>query len=281
MTALYIISFLLLAVAAVLLLNLTPEQIFVKAYGNLFGVDATADKSLGIKLMESILGMYGDDRDFADLQEQVAYELLSHFYRTDQPDLFFPYLKSALQKGYDKVLSLLFEVYRNQWHPEILCQETDLSLPLFHRLYKGNFGQEADIDGLLLTAKPAELQAFPEATSDLPQIGALQFDGHTAYFQKSAVEDHAVSLIVDGHRIAQYDVCASFGDVSFLYLAYDEGRRALLSLYADFDHYGPETITRASAYHFDGETVLTATLMSEWLKGIRQLPYSPYTFKIN
>ena len=36
---------------------LTPEQIFIKAYGYLFGVTDQGDKGVGIRLMESILAM--------------------------------------------------------------------------------------------------------------------------------------------------------------------------------------------------------------------------------
>ena len=261
--------------------NLTPEQIFVKAYGNLFGVDATADKSLGIKLLESILGMYGDDQEFTDFQEQVACELLSHFYRTNQPDLLYPYMRSAVEKQNDRVFPLLFNLYRTQWHSEFLCREADLSFALLEKLYKKNFETDLDVAKLICSTKERALQSFSDSTSDLPHIGELEFDGHTAYFQKSLTEDRTVNLFIDGRCVSKYSVYSSCGDVYLLYMAYDRKHRSLITLHADFDHYGPETYTRCEIYLFDGHHIRFYSFGSEWLRGLRQLPYSPYTFKLN
>ena len=79
--------------------------------------------------------------------------------------------------------------------------------------------------------------------------------------------------------MASYDVYASCGDASFVYLAYDDTSGLLLTLYADFDHYGPETITKAVAYQIGNHAIRSYSQSSEWLKGQRQLPYSPYTFR--
>ena len=119
---------------------LTPEQVFVKAYGCLFGVEHAGDKSLGVRLMESILGSYGSDEEFVALQKQVAYELLTHLYRTNEPELLFTYLRSALQKGYDDLFPLLSEIYQKQWHSELLQRQSALSMALFAHFYRKNFG---------------------------------------------------------------------------------------------------------------------------------------------
>lgn len=260
--------------------NLTSEQIFVKAYGELFSVHSNADKSLGIKLMESILGMYGLDDDFTALQEQVAYELLSHFYRTNQPDLFFLYMKSSLAKGFNNATALLINPYRDQWHPEILCRELDLSMALLKNLYLRNYGQDFCFSNLIQTAKQKEFQTFSDEISDAPHVGELIFDNHSAYFQKSNVKEKTVNLILDGVCVSQYDIYSSFGDSSFLFMAYSQKHHALITLYSDFDHYGPETLTQGEIYLLDDKDIKLYTFTSEWLKGIRPLPYSHYTFNI-
>lgn len=260
---------------------LTPEQVFAKAYGVLFGVDSDTEKSVGIRLMESILGLYGDDREFADLQEQVAYELLSHFCRTDQPELFISYMKSSMEKGYKKAIPLLFHMYSNQWHSELWRYETELSLKMTEELFRTNFNHSLDVEDLIENkAKKCELSTSSDPVSDLPHIGELLFFNHIAFFQKSSTEDRTVNLIIDGRCVAQYDVYASYGDAYFLYMGYDEEHNALIVLYSDFDHYGPETYTRAEFYVIKDGLTEKYTFGSEWIKGRKQLPYSPYTFNI-
>lgn len=260
--------------------HLTPEQVFVKAYGYLFGVGSPTDKSVGIKLMESILNMYESDKEFAELQEQVACELTKHLYRVNEPDLFFPYMKYSLAKEYKEAFTLLFNMYRDQWHPEILCNEPDLSLILLEKLYQNNFGKKWDADEIIRESEESELQISSDPVSDTPHIGELVFDEHIAYFQKSITEDRTVDLIIDGCCVATYDVYASFGDIYSLYMAYDPERRILITLYSDFDHYGPETITKGRIYRIDKDRIKAYDFCSDWMKGLRKLPYSPYTFNI-
>ena len=260
--------------------NLTPEQMFVKAYGNLFGVDSASDKSMGIQLMESILSIYGSDKEFTDLQEQVSFELLRHFYRTNQPELFLPYLKSALNKGYDKVISLLYDAYRTQWHPELFCYEHELSMILLKTLYRNHYQQELNISEMIRGSNRVAVRKAPDRDSDQPHIGELIFDDHVAYFQKSGAEERTVKLIIDGQCVSTYDVYASYGDVYLLFMAYDAEHRALITLHADFDHYGPETCTKGEIYCFDGAEIEVGSFASDWVKGLRRLPYDPYTFHI-
>lgn len=260
--------------------HLTPEQVFVKAYGYLFGVGENTDKSIGIKLMESILNMYESDKEFAELQEQVACELIKHLYRVDKPELFLPYMKSALAKEYKQVFPLLFNMYRDQWHPEFLCNESNLSFILFEKFYQNNFGKKWDADEIISKSDGYEIQLSLTPISDMPHVGELAFDGHTAFFQKSITKDRTVSLIIDGCCVAEYDVYASYGDVSFLYMAYDVQQRMLITLYADFDHYGPETITNGRIYRIDKDKIIAYDFCSDWIKGLRKLPYSPHTFAI-
>lgn len=260
--------------------HLTPEQVFVKAYGYLFGVGEDTDKSIGIKLMESILNMYESDKEFAELQEQVACELIKHLYRVDKPELFFPYLKSALAKGYKQAFSLLFSIYRDQWHPEILCNEPELSFLLFEKFYQHYFGKKWDADEIVSQSEGYEIQLSLAPVSDMPHVGELVFDGHTAFFQKSVTKSCTVSLMIDGCSVAKYAVYASVGDVYLLYMAYDVQQHMLITLYADFDHYGPETIIDGRIYKFDEGKITAYEFCSEWIKGLRELPYSPYTFQI-
>lgn len=260
--------------------HLTPEQVFVKAYGYLFGVGENTDKSIGVKLMESILNMYESDKEFAELQEQVACELIKHLYRVDKPELFFPYLKSALAKGYKQAFSLLFSIYQTQWHPEILCNEPELSFMLFEKFYQHYFGEKWDADKIISQSDGSEIQLSLTPVPEMLHVGELVFDGHTAFFQKNVTKSKNVSLIIDGCRVADYDVYASYGDVYLLYMAYDVQRHMLITLYADFDHYGPETMFTGRIYKFDKEKITAYDFSSEWIKGLRRLPYAPHTFQI-
>ena len=62
-----------------------------------------------------------------------------------------------------------------------------------------------------------------------------------------------------------------------MYMAYDAGQHALIVLHSDFDHYGPESHTTAELYVID-DGIRKYAFGSEWIKGIKPLPYSPYTF---
>ncbi|MBQ9745923.1 MAG: toll/interleukin-1 receptor domain-containing protein [Clostridia bacterium] len=260
---------------------LTPDQVFMKAYGCLFGVGAEADKSLGIKLMESILGSYGDDEEFVELQKQVAYELLSHFYRANKPELFFTCIKPLLAKGFDNLFPLLFDVYMYQWHTELLCRETELSFALFKHLYKTNFGEEWDSAHFAdIIEKQEPWKADEAAFAALPHIGELECGAYTAYFRKSESEERTAELILGGKRVQVYDVYAGYGDVYLLFMAYNAEHRLLLTLHSDFDHYGPETLLRGGVYRVDEDGIRACAFASDWLRGLRRLPYNPHTFNI-
>ncbi len=261
---------------------LTPEQVFIKAYGALFGVDSNQDKSLGIRLMESILSGYESDKEFVDLQKQVSEELLKHLYRTNQPELFFACLKSAINKNYPAAYEMLFNVYYRQWHPEILSLSSELSMALFRDFYKKNFG--CDYDGESVSKKLDE-SAIANITStsidfSLPRIGEIECDGYSAFFQRSPNETRTVNLVLNGKCVRSYEVYASFGDVYSLFLSYDSKNRILISLHSDFDHYGPETNILVSFYRQDPDGVRELSLYSDWQKGLRRLPFHPYTFGI-
>lgn len=259
---------------------LNPEQMFIKAYGYLYHVIPDSDKNVGVKLLESILNICDFDTDFTKLQEQVACELINHLYRVNEPELFFVQIKAALAKGYQKIRELLFNVYRDQWHPDYLCDETDLSMVLFEELYQNNFGKKWNAEAVMDCSKEEIVTPTVSAPSDLPRIGEVRFDGHRAYFQKSSTENRMVDLIIDSQKVADYDVYASCGDVYCLYLAYDSKSKLLITLYSDFDHYGPETITSGEIYKIEQDQIKAYPFCSDWLKGLRKLPYSPYAFRI-
>lgn len=281
---------------------LTPEQVFIKAYGCLFGVTALGDKSEGVKLMESILASYTADKDFEIFQKEVALELLCHFYRSDQPALFFTYLKLAIDKGLDgkmpdrisylffdgttkyikSIYEFLFLAYKESFHSEVLSYESELSFALFKACYHQNFGREFEKDELLSAldaAEPISLDRY-QVLEEGKAVGVTVFDTHRAYLQRAQVDPHAVDLIVDGRRIATYDLYASFGDVYMIYLAYDREGDALLVLHSDFDHYGVECATTLQAFRLEGESIRCVTKYSDWLRGRRDLPYNPHTFGI-
>ncbi len=260
--------------------HLTPEQIFVKAYGHLFGVSSNTDKSIGVKLMESIVNMYGNDKEFEDLQAQVSYELLAHLYRVNEPELFFAYFNSAIDKCNKSAYTLLFNIYRNQWHPELLCNESNLSMILFKKLYQANFQKNWDADEVINTAEKCELRIQNVTASENPRIGEIRFDGHVAYLQKNLSSPTEVNLIIDSQVLNTFNVFASYGDVYFVYLAYDSEKNILLTLHADFDHYGPETNTSVQIYKIEQDGIKSYKQYSDWHKGRKDLPYSPYTFNI-
>lgn len=261
---------------------LTPEQVFMKAYGCLFGVDAEADRSLGVKLMESILGSYGGDEEFIALQKQVAYELLAHSFRSNRPELFFTYILPLTEKGFDNLFPLLFEVYSSCWHAELLCRETELSMAMLRHFHKTHFGESFDADAFAARIDAAEPLPIckPAPASALPHIGELDCGGYTAYFRKSETEERTVNLIIGGQCVQSYDVYASYGDIYLLFLAYDAKRRLIITLHSDFDHYGPETIIRGGVFRVDEDGIRSCAFTSDWLRGLRRLPYSPTTFKI-
>jgi hypothetical protein len=260
--------------------HLNPEQMFIKAYGYLYHVIPDGDKNLGVKLLQSILNIYDFDADFTQLQEQAACELINHLYRVNEPERFFAHLKTALSKGYRKTFELLFNVYRDQWHPDYLCNETDLSMLLFEALYQKNFGKKWNVEEAMACSKEEVITPTVVTDLGLPHIGELRFGGHSAYFQKSVLESRCVDLIIDSQKIAVFDVYVSYGDVYTLYLAYDSKRKLLITLYADFDHYGPETATKCQIFKIEQDQIKTYTFYSDWLKGLRKLPYAPYTFGI-
>ena len=189
------------------------------------------------------------------------------------------YMKSALSKKYAKVLPLLFEVYYKNWHPEVLCYETELSFKLFEHLYQRGFEQNWDADKAIQSAASEELKEFPLPLSNEPRIGELIFEGHTAYFNRIEGQS-AVALIVDDKCLAQYEVYASYGDVYSLFMAYDAEHRMLTVLHSDFDHYGPETCTMCRMFSFEGDDISVSSFYSDWQKGLRKLPYHPYIFNI-
>ena len=259
--------------------HLNPEQMFIKAYGYLYQVIPDSDKNIGVKLLQSILNIYDVDSDFTQLQEQVACELINHLYRVNEPELFFIHMKAALAKGYKQMFGLLGNIYRAQWHPDYLWNEPDLSFTLFEKLYQTNFGKKWNAEEVMGCSKEKVITPTAVVDSDLPHVGELRFEGHCAYFQKADPKRVAVNLIVDSQKIAAYDVYASYGDVYSLFLAYDSKRELLMTLYSDFDHYGPETITNVTLYKIEQDQIKAYTFYSDWLRGLRKLPYDPYTLK--
>ncbi|MBQ9975193.1 MAG: toll/interleukin-1 receptor domain-containing protein [Clostridia bacterium] len=257
--------------------NLTTEQAFIKAYGSFFGMDESQDKELGERLMQSIIRMYDVDEDFSRLQEEVTYELLKHYYITGQPEAFLPQMKYAFAKNHKKVLSLLFDAYRTQWYSNVLAHESELSILLLKTLYKNNFGKEWDSEEIFKNAEWSTIEVSDAPLSDEKKIGEVSFLGHTAYFQR--LSGCEIGLIADGYCIGKFDVYASCGDVYTLFMAYDYTEEALIVLHADFDHYGPETATTCKVYRFDGDRIQAFSFISEWQRGLKRLPYDPYTFK--
>ena len=263
---------------------LTPEQVFVKAYGCLFGVAGLNDKALGIKLMDSILASYGTDEEFVALQEEVAVELLKHLYRTNQPLLFFPYLQTALARGFEGVMPLLFDIYKAQWEAERLQSELAASLALFRYLYKENLGIEFDSKAVLSRLDEAEVT--PLATTLAPQegaarIGSLVFEGHVAFLERSCTEKRDANLFLDGYCLDTYEVYAAWGDSTMIFLAYDPDNRLLLTLHADFDHYEIESYISGKAYQLTENGIKSVQFRTaKWVKGRRFLPYNPMNLKV-
>ena len=258
---------------------LTPEQIFLKAYGYLFGVSDQGDKSVGIRLMESILAMYGGDPEFSDFQDQVGYELVKHLYRADQPELCVTYLRPLLEHQYGEAEEFLLKIYHDQWHPEILSGEPDLSMILFRKLFGRHFGYEWDGESALQKASDMSLpRGISPSCSH--SVGALILGEHVARFVKSTNEERTVDLWVDDICVASYPLYASYGDVYTLYLAYDARNDLLISLHADFDHYGVETMTCCHMFRVKEEEITAYVLRSDWMRGLRALPYTPITFHI-
>ncbi len=264
---------------AVSLRHLTAEQVFAKAYGCFYGMDPAHDASVGVRLMDSILQTYGLDADFEQLQEQVALELLKHFYRTDQPELFISYTKVALSRSYQTVWALLADVYEKQWHAERLCEELSLSMALMHhfRRQAGMLFDEETIAAQLKEAEPkARLSFDEEPPSAVPPVGMLRFDGHTAYFRRLTVNDAEVHLVVDHRVIASFDAPRFNVDAACVFSAYDADHRLLIVMHSDFDHYGPETIFTCTYFRIDEDGVRCCRVYSDWLRGRRVLPYTPY-----
>lgn len=257
--------------------NLTTEQAFIKAYGSFFGMDESQDKELGERLMQSILRMYDVDEDFGRLQEEVTYELLKHYYTTGQPEAFFSQMRYAFENNHKKVLPLLFDAYRTQWYPNELSNESELSLLLLKTLYKNNFGKQWDSEEIFNNAEWSKVEPIETPLSDEKRIGEISFSGHTAYFQR--LSDREIGLISDGACIGIFDVYASYGDVYTLFMAYDYSKEALIVLHADFDHYGPETATTCKLYRYEEDGIQAFSFISEWQRGLKRLPYDPYTFK--
>ena len=274
---------------ALSLRHLTPEQAFIKAYGCLFGVSSLGDKSYGVKLMESILASYGADEDFEALQKQVALELLQYFYRSDQPELFCTYAKLALAKGLEKsfeglksgIYSILFKVYAEQWYPEILCHESELSFHVFKACYYDLYRKEwGGVTKLLASCEPKPLDCYPAVTEE-NKIGEIVFDTHTAYLQKSAQDKSMAELVIDGRQIALFDARYILADVNMVYLAFDKENRLLLVLNEDMDLREGEIYTDCYAYRLDDDGLRSVYDGRGILcERYHFLPYTPHTFKI-
>ncbi len=258
--------------------HLTAEQIFAKAYGCLFGLDPDHDVTIGVRLMDSILHMYEIDKEFECLQEQVTLELLKHFYRTDQPELFFAYLQVALSRSFD-VYTILYDVYHTQWHPELLCAELEASAALLKKLYRAaRFDRELEqVMESTADEELREMASFPAVSeAERRHIGELHFDGHIAYFRRCPTDRTEAELVLDGRVLRSYDAQMRNMDTGTLFLGYDRERERLCSICAEFDHYGSETIYTCDVYRIDGDAIRHTSLYSEWVKGRHLLPYTPY-----
>lgn len=262
---------------------LSFEQIFMKAYGCLFGIGEEQDKRRGVKLMETILGDYSDDNEFLDLQKQVAKELLTHFYRSNQPELFIAYIKPLLEKGFRELIPLLFDAYRNQWHPELFMKDAAISIAYFKYLSDEKLPSPVDLDDLatqIAMSEPTQ-PVYADPHPWFPKIGELHTGDGTVYFQKAATtdsRDRVVSLFKDGILLDSHQISLGYGDVTFLFLAYDPIRDLILSLEFDFDHYGPDTFMTGKAFRAEATGVRTVRFVYDARKLMHQLPYSPYTF---
>lgn len=276
---------------------LTPEQVFIKAYGCLFGVRRLGDKPTGVKLMESILHSYGADTDFETLQREVGIALLCHFYTTNKPELFCTYAKRMLEKGLEKKLltngifyhmqgdtadrerslyDLLFHVYRNGWHPEVLCTEHDLSLALFRACFLQNYGRAWSPEDVE-TMQANKVLCTPQSPTAKAgrKVGMLTFDGHTAYLAER--DNETAELILDGQCLATVDVFAAVGDVSMAYLAYDADAKLLLLLHSEFDHYDVETVTDCRAFSLADDRIYEMRGARGCVRGLSHFPFSPHT----
>ena len=100
------------------------------------------------------------------------------------------------------------------------------------------------------------------------------------FFQKDETTPRTVNLVVNGYQLSQYDVYASFGDVYLLFMAYDPDNKLLITLHSDFDHYGPETCIRGEIYLLEESSFRFHGFYSDWLRGLRRLPYGPPLFDI-
>lgn len=260
--------------------HLTPEQMFIKAYGHLFDVCPDSKKDVGIRLLESILNIYDGDSEFSRLQAQAGLELAKHLYRTNAPLLLFSLLSSEISKENELLHPLLFNIFRSQWNSDLICSYPQLSMLMFEILYRNNFAEKWDYDDVINKAKKQRVEAVIAENSDAPHIGEIIGDGHKAYLRKSSNDTAGVELIIDAFCVGKFDVYASCGDVYTLFLAYDSEHKCFITIYADFDHYGPETITTLKIYKTEDDKVTVSEHTSEWVKGLKKLPYGPYTFNI-
>lgn len=223
--------------------HLTPEQMFIKAYGCLFGLSELGDKTIGINLMKSIIKSYGTDLDFINLKRDVTLELLSHFYRSNQPELFFDCFKLAVESKLEyecdhmgpihimpvtskmnmSIFHVLFSVYQEKWHTEILCRESELSFLIFKKCYKYNFEEEWSSKDTVARSveKQTAIDSFDLAEEKKP-VGKICFNNHSAHLQQSDKDDRCVDLIVDGRRVPGLSLDIFGTEPASVSLAYDE-----------------------------------------------------------
>ena len=258
---------------------LTPEQMFLKAYGYLFGIEGGSDKSIGVKLMESIMNVYGADDEIVLLKNEVASELVKHFYKSNQPEMMFAYLTPELLESSNDIYGLTFKVFREGWNFDYISNNTDLSVLMFKAIYLKLFGEYPVLDRLNDNFEKYEYKEFKDHknTSEEPHIGVLSTPYGIAYFQKSDKDPHEVDLVFNGLLLSVNDI-RTF-DPAFLFLAYDEKRSLLISMYSDFNHYSVDSYICVDVYKMDGNGIKNYCY-SEEFRGLRQLPYSPHTFDI-
>ena len=255
---------------------LSPEQVFIKAYGCLFGL--TDDAELGVRLMDSILQSYGSDDDFIALKRQVEQELISHFYRTNQPELFFSYMNSAISNENKEVALVIKNAFATNWHKELLKYETELSFYLLKYMYSEWFEEEWDSQrakDLLKKQSPIKLDSLPLSTN-APPVCELYCDEHVATLQGNSTTGD-VDFTINGYVVDSFYLSCSPGTDS-AFLAYDSQNKLFLVLTTDFDHYGPETGISVKAYSISGGEIKKASLPFIWIRGLRVATYPAKSF---
>ena len=274
---------------------LTQEDLFLKAYGALFGVETFQDKKLGSSLLETICNSFAADAEFSHFQEKVTEVLLKHAFSTDQPNLLISYLKLGFARGYQEAYEILRSVYSKEWHTELLMYETGLSMDFLTMYcmkrqpgyieFRNKFqvlpytGQKPEDNATTTWAlKHKWLKNYNPSEFETKRVGELRFGSHIAYLQKKK-DSEEVCLICDDTIIKCCGWMSYSVEAPHLFLAYDASKAELLIATSEFDHYSIESDLDIYFFKID-EDGYYGCGHGAIAKGAYHLPYGPQNFGI-